>query len=265
MIAGPPQAAVTVPAPVLESAAGRPVTVVWENELGGLTFRWGDGPDLRYAKWAPAASGIDLAEEAARLRWAASFTTVPRVLGVGADEVGHWLVTAGLPGENAIADRWKRNPAPAVAAIGAGLRAFHDALPVAECPFSWSIEDRLADIRRRASAGQIDPRAWRRDSLTGMDQVLGFLMDAPPIEKYVVCHGDTCAPNTLVTDDGRCSGHVDLGSLGVADRWADLAIATWSTEWNYGPGWEDPLLDAYGIDPDPRRTRYHRLLWDLGP
>jgi membrane-associated phospholipid phosphatase len=65
--------------------------------------------------------------------------------------------------------------------------------------------------------------------------------------------------------DGRWTGHVDLGSLGVADRWADLAIATWSTQWNYGPGFEAALLDAYGIHPDPERTAYYRLLWDLGP
>ncbi len=65
--------------------------------------------------------------------------------------------------------------------------------------------------------------------------------------------------------DGRWSGHVDLGELGVADRWADLAVATWSTTWNYGPGWEIPLLDAYGVPPDPPRTRFYRLLWDLGP
>jgi kanamycin kinase len=77
--------------------------------------------------------------------------------------------------------------------------------------------------------------------------------------------GDACAPNTLITEDGRWSGHVDLGDLGVADRWADLAIATWSAEWNYGPGWERPLLDAYGIRADPDRTRYYRLLWDLDP
>jgi hypothetical protein len=44
---------------------------------------------------------------------------------------------------------------------------------------------------------------------------------------------------------------VDLGALGVADRWADLAIATWSTTWNYGPQWQVPLLDAYGTAPDP--------------
>ena len=31
-----------------------------------------------------------------------------------------------------------------------------------------------------------------------------------------------------------------------------------------GTGWEQVLLDAYGIKPDAERTRYYRLLWDLG-
>jgi kanamycin kinase len=73
----------------------------------------------------------------------------------------------------------------------------------------------------------------------------------------------TRAPNTLLAADGRWTAHVDLGLLGTADRWADIAVATWSTQWNYGPGWEPLLLDAYGIEPDPDRTSYYRLLWDL--
>jgi kanamycin kinase len=69
----------------------------------------------------------------------------------------------------------------------------------------------------------------------------------------------------LIDNFGNCSGHVDLGDLGVADRWADLAIATWSLDWNYGPGWQHVLLDAYGIAPDEKRISYYRLLWDLSP
>ncbi|MGH3721711.1 MAG: phosphotransferase [Pseudonocardiaceae bacterium] len=92
------------------------------------------------------------------------------------------------------------------------------------------------------------------------------IVDIPPaIDQLVVCHGDACAPNTLIGDDGHWSGHVDFGVLGIADRWADLAVATWSTRWNYGAGWERCLLDACGVDPDPRRSTYYRLLWDLGP
>ncbi len=31
---------------------------------------------------------------------------------------------------------------------------------------------------------------------------------------------------------------------GTGDRWADIAVAAMSTEWNYGPGWEDTLIRA---------------------
>jgi kanamycin kinase len=53
--------------------------------------------------------------------------------------------------------------------------------------------------------------------------------------------------------------------MGVGDRWADLAVATWSAGWNYGTDWEEPLLVAYGVAPDLERTRYYRLLYDLAP
>ena len=70
-------------------------------------------------------------------------------------------------------------------------------------------------------------------------------------------------PNTLLDDRGRFAAHVDLGHLGVADRWADLAVAGWSTDWNYGPGFDEVVYDAYGVAADLDRIRYYRLLWDL--
>ncbi|HET9974030.1 MAG TPA: phosphotransferase [Streptosporangiaceae bacterium] len=184
-----------MPPPLLTLAGGDPVTPVWVNELGGITFAVGAGSGRRFVKWAPAGSRLDLAAEAARLRWAVRYIPVPVPLGEGSD------------------------------------------------PARWHPEHQYLDV----------PGA------------LSLLADIPPDDRLVVCHGDSCAPNTLLTDDGRWSGHVDLGELGVAGRWADLAVATWSTTWNYGPGWETPLLHAYGVAPDPARTRYYRLLWDLGP
>lgn len=264
MTSGLPGPNVPVPEPVLALAAGRPVTAVWVNELGGITFALGARGGRRFVKWVPAGSGIDLGAEAARLRWAIGFTPVPRMLGAGADAAGSWIVTSALAGEMAVTDRWKAQPAVAVAAIGRGLRGLHDALPVRGCPFSWSAGPRLARVRERARRGLLDPARWHPDHQhLSVTQALAMLADIPPVDDLVVCHGDSCAPNTLLTEDGRWSGHVDLGALGVADRWADLAIATWSTTWNYGPGWELPLLSAYGVAADPDRTRYYRLLWDL--
>ena len=212
---------------------------VWENELGGLTFEIGHGEDRCFVKWSPTGDAPDLAVEAERLEWAAHHTVVPRVLDHGRDDHGSWLVTAALPGASAVAPEWIARPALAVAGLGRGLRVLHDALPVDDCPFSWSVADR------------VDRAAVAVDC------------DAPPIDRLVVCHGDACAPNTLLDASGACVGHVDFGRLGVADRWADLAVATWSTEWNYGPGWENRLLRAYGIAPDLERIEFYRSLWDL--
>ncbi|MFE2147536.1 aminoglycoside 3'-phosphotransferase [Streptomyces sp. NPDC059456] len=265
MIATSPQGPVGAPRAVTELAAGQPVRAVWQNDLGGLTFQVGLGATRRFVKWTPAGSGIDLAAEVARLRWAARFAVVPRVLGEGADEAGSWIVTHGLPGRMAVDDHWKRDPGTAVRAIGSGLRALHDVLPVADCPFDWSAGERLERVRSRAAAGRTDPADWPEDlrHFGTVERALDVLADVPPVDRFVVCHGDACAPNTLVGDDGTWTGHVDLGTLGVADRWADLAVATWSTQWNYGPGWEEPLLEAYGVEPDPERIAYYRLLWEL--
>jgi kanamycin kinase len=233
------------PAAIQHLSAGDPVIPVWVNGERGIAFRLGSGPTARFAKWAPSGSNLDLAAETERLRWASRFAKVPQVLDSGTDPSGSWIVTAALPGESAITDRWKADPETAVRVVGAALRELHESLPVASCPFDWSIEFRLEQAR----VAQAHQQKW--------------LVSAPPIDRLVVCHGDACAPNTLIDKDGTYAGHVDLGELGIADRWADLAVGSWSTEWNYGPGWEETYLEAYGVHPDPERIRYYRQLWDM--
>src|SRR5690349_21777384 len=133
----------TVPAAVAAAAGSGDLELVWTNDAGGLTFTAGDGAERRYIKWVPAGSGLDLAGEAARMTWAGGYHPVPRPLDSGRDDAGDWLVTAALPGVRASSEPWRSDPATAVTAIGEGLRALHEALPVASCPFSWSAQDRI--------------------------------------------------------------------------------------------------------------------------
>jgi kanamycin kinase len=230
-----------VPAVVARFAAGRPVRAVWVNELGGVTFRVGRGsPCMEFIKVA-AADVADFAGEAERLGWAARYVTVPHVLGWGLDGGRAWLRTRALPGLSAVHPRWLAAPDVAVRAIGAGLRLLHDRLPLSSCTFDWSVAGRLAKLPPSARARLGPP---------------------PPIDRTVVCHGDACSPNTLIGDDGHCCGHVDFGELGVADRWADLAVATLSLGWNYpGRRWDAEFFDAYGVEADPERIDYYRRLW----
>ncbi|OBK29556.1 aminoglycoside phosphotransferase APH(3') [Mycobacterium asiaticum] len=237
---GPKSAA--VPAVVRRLAAGRPVHAVWRNELGDLTFRIAHGAEFVKVTTRESA---DFANEARRLRWAGRYIAVPPVLSFGVDGARRpysaWLHTRGLSGLSAVHPRWQAAPGTAVRAIAVGLRTMHDALPVATCPFDWSVASRLPLLLPAHRAN---------------------LPDQPPIEKLVVCHGDACAPNTLISDVGTYCGHVDFGELGIADRWADLAVATLSLGWNYpGHNWETEFFTAYGIEPDPVRIDYYRRLW----
>lgn len=201
--------------------------VVWANEIGGYTFVSGG----RFLKWNPLGSGVDLEDERARLHWARTIGhPVPEVLDLGRDDEGQVLVTRGLPGTGAVTGDWA--PEVAVRAIAQGLKALHDKVPPAASPF-----------RTR----------W-------------IPADAPlPDDGAVVLHGDACAPNTIIGPDGRFAGHIDLGALGVGDRWADLAIASMSLDWNYGEGWQDEFFHAYGVIRDAERIAYYRAAWDAVP
>ncbi|OJZ73760.1 aminoglycoside phosphotransferase APH(3') [Mycobacterium paraffinicum] len=237
-----PAAPVPPPEVVRRFAAGRAVRAVWVNEIGGVTFRIGPGAvGAEFVKVADAGV-TDFSGEAERLRWAARYLTVPTVLGAGVDGGCAWLRTRALPGVSAVHPRLRATPEVAVRAIAVGLRTLHDRLPVSPCPFDWSAEGRLAALTPAARARLGDP---------------------PPIDRPVVCHGDACSPNTLVDERGRYRGHVDLGDLGVADRWADLAVATLSLGWNFPDRlWDAEFFAVYGVEPDLARLDFYRRLWE---
>lgn len=221
-----------IPTIVGDLAAGVEPELVWHNELGGLTFSLGD----RYVKWNPRSSGVDLDRERVRLDWLSTRHPAPAVLGHGHDDEAQWLVTAALPGEHAVGDRWRARRPEAIAAIATGLRAIH-AVPIDDVP-AWADD------------------AWPHARPDGFD-------DPPPLVHPVLVHGDACAPNTLVDDDGRWVGHVDLGDLCVGDRWADLAIASLSLDWNFGGGHQDEFFAAYGVARDDDRIDWYRRLWHV--
>ena len=222
-----------IPDIVLELASGRPAELAWRNELGGLTFRIGD----QFVKWNPPRTGVDLALERKRLEWLAGRHPAPRVVSYGQDADAQWLVTAAVPGGSAVGDTWRARRPEAIRAIADGLRALHR-LPVNEFPDVWTAEVWVG--RTPASLGT-----------------------RPPIDDPVLVHGDACAPNTLIDADGRWTGNVDFGDLAVGDRWADLAVASMSLDWNFGEGHQAEFFDAYGVDPDEERIGYYRALWHL--
>ena len=120
---------------------------VWRNDYGGLTFRTGR---RRYIKFGARATPSPRSRTRRRASSGPAGTRASRTCSRPAPTTTHeWMVTRALPGESAVAPRWVAEPAIAVRAVGEGLRALHDALPVADCPFDWSVPSRIANAARR--------------------------------------------------------------------------------------------------------------------
>lgn len=231
----------------------RVAACAWVNGIGGRTWQL-EGPDgAGFLKVGPEHEEWDPGVLAQRLDFLAAHVPVPTVLSLGVGDDGPFLHSAALPGRDGARAEWWEHAAPgltrdtvelmeeAEAAVGAlvdglarALRAFHEAVPVDECPWVGDHE----------GTARLEPG------------------------EAVVCHGDACIPNLLLAEvDGRLepSGYVDVAACAVASRWADLAAATLSLGWNL-PGDAEAhtarFLTAYGIGVDlpaqPGRLAEHQ-------
>jgi kanamycin kinase len=217
---------------------------------------------VRFAKVDSADGCPTLVGEAERMVWAAAYFPVPVVVVVEQLEGHTVLITEALAGTDATDPEWRGNLPSLVRAFGAGLAAFHRTVDEEWCPFRFDIGTALEHVRRRVAAGLIDPARKFHEEFRHLtaDAALSLLEEtAPATEDLVVCHGDYCPPNALLTD-GKVTGYVDLGELGVADRWWDIAIGAWSTGWNFGAELEPVFYESYGVEPDPDRIDFYRLL-----
>ena len=254
-----------LPAPIERHVSGWHAALVWESGPGACTWLMtGPGGEKLYLKVRAADAAVPLRDEAARLRWAhGAGLPVPAVVAECASPGREWLLTRALPGRSAVEDELTADPVWLVGVLADGLRQFH-AAPAARCPFRYEIREALERVAGRVAAGMIEPDDMHPEHahLSPAAALAELERLRPASEDLVVCHGDYCLPNVLISD-GRVAGFVDLGELGVADRWWDLAVATWSLTWNLGPGWEEPFLAAYGVARDDSRIAFYRLLYDV--
>lgn len=239
--------------------------VVWEFPPHTITYRL-THPEYstRYLKLTRVSWYPSLEHEAARMQWARLYLPVPAVLDTGEREGVEWLLTDALPGIPASGLDLGVSPDRVVDLLAGGLRRWHG-VPVTACPFDFRLKVALAHVKQRIQLGEIEaardfhPEHQHLSIEAALDRLE---RTRPATEDLVVCHGDYCLPNVLIAG-GEVVGFVDLGEVGVADRWWDLAVATWSLEWNLGPGYEARFLAAYGVPMDQERLAYYRLLYDL--
>lgn len=239
-------------------AAGESRAAVFRRDDGGV-----------FAKCVAPDDVDDLRGERDRIRWlTGTGVPGPSVADWTTTERGACLVLTAVPGVPAseLPSSLLLRAWPSMVRV---LRRVHD-LPVADCPFDRTLSSmfRIAqDVVRR---GAVNPDFLAEDQqgvpdatlLADLRAELDVRLAQEPAD-LVVCHGDACLPNVMVDPDTlSCTGLVDLGRLGVADRHADLALLranareTWEGDDEVRA--ERLLAREYGTDRlDAERLRFY--------
>ncbi|WP_317203361.1 APH(3')-I family aminoglycoside O-phosphotransferase [Janthinobacterium sp.] len=221
-------------------------------------------PDL-FLKHGEDAIADNITDEMTRLRWLARHIPVPAVAQFVRTSDQAWLLMTAMKGKTAyqvLESRPELGPA-LVDALAAFLRRLH-AIPVSECPFNSDHAFRLCLARRRIDAGLIEVNdfdderaAWTAEQV--WEAMQGYL---PVTPDRVVTHGDFSLDNLLI-HEGEVVGCIDVGRLGIADRYQDLAIL-WNCLGEFGESLQERLFLQYGLPiPDQRKLQFHLLLDEL--
>lgn len=237
------------------------------GESGAEVYRRADG--AAYAKRVPRERVDELDAERRRIEWlAATVVAGPRVIEWTVSDDAGWLTTTAVPGrpasELSAADLLRAWPS-----IVETLRELHE-LPVEDCPFDWRLARLFPIAADVVSRGAVNPDFLTAEQRGVDPEALLAGLRAELDERtrqeagdLVVCHGDACLPNLMVDPDSlTCTGLIDLGRLGVADRHVDLAVLRANARETWKDGDEDEadrlLADGYGADRlDPERMRFY--------
>ncbi|MFD8458581.1 APH(3'') family aminoglycoside O-phosphotransferase [Streptomyces antimycoticus] len=241
-----------------------PVTA---GESGAAVFRSDDGS--RYAKCVPARQMASLEAERDRVAWLhAQGAPGAQVLDWRITDAGACLVTSTVEGVPA-----DRVPAATLHAawepIADAVRRLHD-LPLQSCPFSRDLRQTFATAREVVARGAVNPEFLPVEQQdTPPEELLARL--APQVEGHlaqeaaeaVVCHGDLCLPNIVLDPTTwTVAGFIDLGRLGRADPYADLALLlatareTWADD-RQADDAEEMFARRYGAALDRDRERFY--------
>ncbi|TDD27188.1 aminoglycoside 3'-phosphotransferase [Kribbella turkmenica] len=216
-----------------------------------------------FAKCCSTDGVRDLRGERDRAEWLAG-TGLPAATVVDWLESsdGACLITSAVPGV-AGTDLPPAVHTRAMQSLGRTLRDLHS-LP--DCPFDRPLASVIGTAEDVVRRGAVNPQfltdEWRL--LEPAELLAQVVAERPYVEtgaELAVCHGDACLPNVFFDPESLAvTGLIDVGRLGIADPYSDLALITIQLhdEWSADP---EPFLRAYGVpEPDRRRLEFYRLL-----
>lgn len=207
--------------------------------------------------------------------WLKNKISVPECILNLADNGMDYLLMSKISGKMSCDDEFMNNPKMLVFVLADAIKQLWK-IDVTDCPVvndlntllsaaSYRVENDLVDV------SESEPETFGKGGFKSPEELLLWLYDNRPKEDFVLSHGDFSLPNVFI-DGNRFSGFVDIGKMGVADRYRDIAICYRSLHHNFEGiytgksyiGYDDSMLfSSLGIEPDFDKIRYYILLDEL--
>lgn len=215
-----------------------------------------------YLKTIPklfAPTTYSVRREGAVMAWLQGKLRVPQVIECGEAGDSEYLIMTELNGQHI--DRLMDSPEDYVTQLARAIRAVQG-VDIQNCPFVSNLDTRLRELSYLLENGlaDTDPAHWQQSTAFSSPQALyRWLVENRPAEDPVFSHGDISA-NFFIENGEPC--FYDLARMGVADRWADIALALRDIR-EVCPALEPLFFEKLGLAPDPQKIDYYILLDEL--
>lgn len=209
--------------------------------------------------------------------WLNGQVPVPEIPVYYVEDGKAYTLMTRMTGKMLCDEEYLKHPKQLIRLVAEGLRTLWK-VDVTKCPLRTSrLEERLKQARWNVEHNLVDtenvePETFGKNGFRDPKDLLCWLEENRPKEDIVLTHGDFCLPNVFAKDN-HIRGFIDLGKMGPADRWQDIAIVLRSLDHNFAGKYyggkryfdfeDQMLLDELEIDMDYDKYRYYMLLDEL--
>ncbi|MBQ6933207.1 MAG: aminoglycoside 3'-phosphotransferase [Clostridia bacterium] len=224
-------------------------------------------------KIQPVSTEVD--NEVQLMQWLKDKISAPECLCHIKENDTDYLLMTKIKGKMACDDEYMSNPQKLIDILAHAMKSLWK-VDISECPVDMTLNTKLKMAEYNVKNNLVDtentqPGTFGKDGFESPKHLLKWIVENRPEEDVVLSHGDFCLPNIFIDND-KLAGFIDIGRMGIADRWNDIAICWRSLKDNYIGKYStkkydnfdpDYLFEALGIEKDEEKLRYYILMDEL--
>lgn len=213
--------------------------------------------------------------ECVMLTWLDGKLPVPKLLFHACENGIDYLLMSKIHGKMSCDEAYMENPRELVSLLAKALKLLWQ-VDISDCPMTWDVKRKLPITEQNVTMGLVDmdnvePETFGENGFKNPQELLEWLIANQPKEEQTLVHGDFCLPNIFLKDN-EVAGYIDIGRMGIGDKWQDIALCYRSLKHNFGGKYTqkiyedfnpDILFEELGIEPDWEKINYFILLDEL--